>query len=338
MCIVLARCAAQRAKTLLGFQGRSPDVEAYVRRFAWALGALILMIALGACQSTANGLAIQTTPDNPQIFRVGGDVYTNADFTKRLDQEISAGITSLLQQGQTPDQIRQLIDQQNIRAGLFDRMIQEALLIQYARNHGIGVDAASVDSAVLAQADPAGDTAAQRLSQAQNLLILEVLARNTRADMFHARQIQVASDAEADKILADLQGGADFAALATQHAPDPVGATKGGDLGWIARGDLPTELDAAGFSQALATPAKLQSGGAWYVFEVLERQAGDTAAEKRPFDTFAQLQSSQGGQQFYQDTFVPWYDKLRKDSQASGDLVIAEGFDPNSVPIPFPEQ
>ncbi|NNJ11883.1 peptidylprolyl isomerase [Chloroflexales bacterium ZM16-3] len=306
-----------------------------VRRFAWALSALILMIALSGCQSTANGVTSQVTPDNPQMFRVGGDVYTVADFSSRLKLELGAGIDSLLQQGQTREEIQQLVDQQNIRGSIFDRMIQDALLTQYARSRGIGVDPAAVDSAVLAQLAPSGDSAAQRVGQAQNQQILEVLARNTRADMFHARSIAVASESDADTLLADLKGGADFAALAAERAPD---GPKGGDMGWVAKGDSPAELDSAGFSLALNTPTKVQSGGLWYVFEVLERQAGETAAEKRPFDNFEQLQNSQGGQQFYQETFIPWYDQFRKDAEASGDLVIAEGFDPNSVPLPFPEQ
>ncbi|MBX0328895.1 peptidylprolyl isomerase [Oscillochloris sp. ZM17-4] len=309
-----------------------------VRRFAWALGALILTIALAGCQSTANGVALQVTPDNPQIFRVGGDVYTSADFSSRLQLEIGAGVENLLAQGQTREEIQQLVEQQNIRGGIFDRMVQDALLLQYARSHGIGVDPAAVDSAVLAQGGPADGGAALRLGQAQSQLALEVLARNTRADMFHARVIQLASEADADAVLADLQAGNDFTDLATARSQDPVSAAKGGDLGWLPKGDSPAELDSAGFSLALNTPAKLQVGSVWQVVEVLERQAGPTAAEKRPFDSFAQLQSSQGGQQFYQETFLPWYDQLRQDAETSGDLVIAQGFDPNSVPIPFPEQ
>jgi peptidyl-prolyl cis-trans isomerase C len=97
-------------------------------------------------------------------------------------------------------------------------------------------------------------------------------------------------------------------------------------------------VETAGFSLALKTPTKVKSGEVWHVIEVLERQAGATAAEKRPFDSFEQLQKTQSGQQFYQETFQPWYDQLRKDAEASGELALAQGFDPNSIPLPFPEQ
>jgi peptidyl-prolyl cis-trans isomerase C len=314
-----------------------------VRRIGWALCALILAAALAGCQSTDNGAARRPAADNPQIFRVGADSYTLADYRKRLDSEIRAGIAQLLQQGQSREQIEQLANQNNVRGAIFDRMIQDALLMRYARQSGLGVDPTTVDAAVLAQAgpfdatNPLPDTTALRLSQAQSQLVLEVLARNTRADMFRARQILVESEALADQTIADLKAGTDFGRLAAERSKDSS-ATKGGDLGWVPRGNSPAELDDAAFAMALNTPTKVKTGDAWRVVVVLERQAGATAAEKRPFDSFAQLQSSTNGQKFYQETFVPWYDQLRKDAEASGELSVALGFDPKSVPLPFPEQ
>ncbi|MEI7768642.1 MAG: peptidylprolyl isomerase [Chloroflexales bacterium] len=302
------------------------------------------MIALAGCslQSTTNGATLQVTPDNPQIFRLGGNVYTQADYTSRLKQEVGAGIANLIQQGQTREQIQQLADKNNVRGGIFDRMVQDALLMQYARRNGIGVDPAALDTDVFAQPGaasptrPLSDTTTMRLGRAQNQLVLQVLAMNTRADMFHARHILVQSEATADQILADLKAGADFAALAAERSKDVTTAAAGGDMGWTPKGESPAEVEAAGFALALHTPTKVKAGEVWHVIEVIERQVGATAAEKRPFDSFAQLQKTQNGQQFYQETFQPWYDQLRKDAEASGDLVLAQGFDPNSIPLPFP--
>ncbi len=313
-----------------------------VKRFAWALCALMLMIALAGCQSTANGADLQVTLDNPQIFRLGGDSYTKADYVRRLDQEVGQGIASLIQQGQTREQIQQLADQNKVRTGIFERMVQDALLMQDARRNGIGVDPTALDTEVMAQpgaispTSPLSDTTALRISRAQNQLVLQVLARNTRADMFHARYIVVETEAAADQVLADLKAGADFAKLAAERSKDTNTSAVGGDLGWTPKGELPADAEAAGFALALTTPTKVQAGHIWYVFEVLERQVGATAAEKRPFDSFTQLQKTQNGQQFYQETFQPWYDQLRKDAEASGDLVLAQGFDPENIPLPFP--
>jgi peptidyl-prolyl cis-trans isomerase C len=315
-----------------------------VKRFAWALCALILMIALAGCQSTANGADRQVTPSNPLIFRLGGDSYTVADYTRRLRQEVGQGIANLIEQGQTREQIEQLADQNKVRSGIFDRMVQDALLMQYARRNGIGIDTTVLDGSVFAQAGafdptrPFSDTTALRISQAQNQVVLQVLARNTRADMFHARHIVVESEAAADQVLADLKAGADFAKLAAERSKEVSTSETGGDLGWTPKGELPAEVETAGFALALKTPTKVKVGEAWHVIEVLERQVGATAAEKRAFDSFEQLQKTQSGQQFYEETFQPWYDQLRKDAEASGELALAQGFDPNSIPLPFPEQ
>nr|WP_052294948.1 peptidylprolyl isomerase [Oscillochloris trichoides] len=318
------------------------SVEVCVKRYVGGLLALILLLALGACQSTSNGAALQVSATNPQILRVGPDTYTLNDFTQRMQADIGPAIANMIQSGQTREQIETLANDQKVRAGIFDAMVQELLLMQYARSHGIGVDPAQVDANFFSMtrpfdpSDPFASPSADRLMQAQQQLTLEVLARNTRADMFHARMLQLASEAEADQALADLQAGADFASLAKERSKDLETAPKGGDLGWEPIGNLPPELDSAGFAQALNTPIKIQVGESWYVFEVLERQAGPNLEDKRAFEDFTQLQQSMGAQQFYTETFIPWYDQLRAAALASGDLEIANGFDPNSVPLPFP--
>ena len=49
---------------------------------------------------------------------------------------------------------------------------------------------------------------------------------------YKARHILVKTEDEAKKMIADLDKGADFAALAKKHSIDPMGA-EGGDLGWF---------------------------------------------------------------------------------------------------------
>lgn len=50
---------------------------------------------------------------------------------------------------------------------------------------------------------------------------------------------------KAEDVLKQLRTGADFAALAKQHSNDSATAAQGGDLGNVARGILPAELEAA---------------------------------------------------------------------------------------------
>jgi len=69
---------------------------------------------------------------------------------------------------------------------------------------------------------------------------------------FKARHILVETQGEAQGLITELDGGADFAKLATEKSTGPSGPN-GGDLGWFA----PNQM-VAPFSQAVA---KLEDGG-----------------------------------------------------------------------------
>ena len=91
---------------------------------------------------------------------------------------------------------------------------------------------------------------------------LEGLARsnyNANPDRFKvAEQVQVrhiliaspddAGRAKAAQVLVDLQGGADFAALAKEYSADPGSAAKGGELGFFAKGAMVPEFEEAAFA------------------------------------------------------------------------------------------
>lgn len=304
---------------------------------------LLLLLLLSACASTQGGQAVVPPPEvSPMLFRLGTTTFTVADYSRRLEAEIGAGIAQLMAQGQSREQIEQLANASDIRSAVFDRMLQDALLLDYARRNGIGVDPAIIDAAApppvqddaapaVPGAQPTATAAEQRAEIAREQLIFEVIARNTRADMFHARHILVADEAAADLALADLAAGAEFATLARERSTDTGSAAQGGDLGWTPRGNFVPEFEEAAFSAPLNTPTKVESQFGWHVIEVLERQ------EQRPFDSFAELQQSSNAQNFYEQSFVPWYEELRRQAEANGELVIAPDFDLSSVPLPFPE-
>ena len=297
---------------------------------------LLLLGALAGCASTRNGQALVSPPGSPVILRFAGQTYTVADFERRLERDIGPGVADLVAQGQTPEQIEQLANEADVRARIFDSVIQDLLLLDYARRHGIGVDPAAVDAAVLPQASldfatPLGSMVASRERTAREQLVFEVIARNTRAEMVNARHILVQDEAAADQVLADLAAGADFARLAGERSQDTGSAQKGGELGWAARGQYVPEFEEVAFSAPLKTPTKVQSQFGWHVIEVLEREAD------RPFDSFDQLRTSNNAQLYYEQSFTPWYEELRRQAEKSGELQIAPGFDPNSVPLPFPQ-
>jgi peptidyl-prolyl cis-trans isomerase C len=99
---------------------------------------------------------------------------------------------------------------------------------------------------------------------------------------YHARHILVDDKAVADKLTKDLQGGADFAKLATKSSKDEGSAKNGGDLGWFTPDTMVKP-----FSDAVKTlkPGEMtqqpvQSEFGWHVIK-LEESRG---AQAPPFE------------------------------------------------------
>jgi peptidyl-prolyl cis-trans isomerase D len=79
--------------------------------------------------------------------------------------------------------------------------------------------------------------------------------------------------AKAEDLLKQLKGGADFAELAKKNSQDPGSAPRGGDLGWLVRGQTVKPFEDAAFSlksNQLSDPVKTQFG--YHIIQVLEHQ------------------------------------------------------------------
>ena len=63
-----------------------------------------------------------------------------------------------------------------------------------------------------------------------------------------ARHILVKEKAEADKILAEVKGGGDFAKIATEKSVDKGSAKEGGELGWFEKSRMVAEFADAAFA------------------------------------------------------------------------------------------
>ena len=79
----------------------------------------------------------------------------------------------------------------------------------------------------------------------------EVSTRFKKPDQIKVRHILTSKDAEgkaqAEKLLAELKAGADFAKLAEANSKDPGSATRGGDLGLVAPGRMVPDFEKAAF-------------------------------------------------------------------------------------------
>ncbi|HMF91752.1 MAG TPA: peptidyl-prolyl cis-trans isomerase [Candidatus Angelobacter sp.] len=86
--------------------------------------------------------------------------------------------------------------------------------------------------------------------------------------------------AKATDILKQIRGGADFAALAKKESADPGSAEKGGELGWIVRGQTVPEFENKSFSQKPGEISDLvQSKFGFHIIQTEEKEP----ARVKPF-------------------------------------------------------
>ena len=96
-------------------------------------------------------------------------------------------------------------------------------------------------------------------------------------EQVHAEVILVATEAEGDDVIAKLAKGADFAALAHKVSLD-ASAAKGGDLGFVTRDGVSSDLAAVLFElrPGEVTPYPLRTLGGWFVLKDAGRRRGPT--------------------------------------------------------------
>jgi parvulin-like peptidyl-prolyl isomerase len=91
-------------------------------------------------------------------------------------------------------------------------------------------------------------------------------------EQVHARHILVPSEDAAKDVLTQLQGGADFAQLASSVSTDPGSKTRGGDLGWFPRGMMDKPFEDAAFALQPGQLSDVVKGAnGYHVIQVLER-------------------------------------------------------------------
>jgi peptidyl-prolyl cis-trans isomerase C len=177
-----------------------------------------------------------------------------------------------------PEQYRQNIDA--IFPALIDRLVDLTLLSQAGRKQNL-------------QDDPEVKAEVERLTDQviQEQVIRRHLkdkmtdeALKARYDKFvadlppqtevRAAHILVDSEEEANGIIKELEGGADFAELAKSKSKDPSAKENGGDLGYFVQGQMVPEFSKAAFEmekgQTSKTPVKTQFG--WHVIKVEDKR------------------------------------------------------------------
>ena len=94
---------------------------------------------------------------------------------------------------------------------------------------------------------------------------------------------------KAQSILAEIKQGADFAELAKEHSGDPGTAPKGGDLGWITRGQMVPNFEQASFAlKAGEISDVITTDYGFHIINVHERQNSHVQALDEVLDEIRQ--------------------------------------------------
>lgn len=188
------------------------------------------------------------------VARVNGQEITLPEFQRALERRQ-----------------QMVVDAANpaaLQAEVLDQLVEQALIEQAATQQNITVSDEELQAQIQEHKNLAGSETAWQDWLAANLYTADEFSTTLRETLIanlvrdsviqgllgnvpqvHARHILVATEAEANDLLAQFQSGADFAGLAAAHSLDSSTREAGGDLGWFSQDGLLTpQLAAAAFA------------------------------------------------------------------------------------------
>ena len=176
-----------------------------------------------------------------------------------------------------PDQYQSLPDEV-LFDGIIEQLIDQMLLAQaakaagLARHPAIAMNLLNQQRAILADAFLRNEVTARVTPEAVEALYQELYLDSEPKQEVRAGHILVETEEQASELKAQLDAGADFAALAAEHGTDGT-ASRGGDLGWFLHPDMVPEFANAAFameSGAISDPVKTAFG--WHLIKLDERR------------------------------------------------------------------
>jgi peptidyl-prolyl cis-trans isomerase C len=199
-----------------------------------------------------------------------------------------------------PDNMRQM-PPNVLYPMLLDQLIDRDALVVAARKQGL-----ENDPQVKRDMQRAMDTALQNAlikrdvgptitEQAIHARYDATIAGKPGETQVDARHILLNSKAEAEKVIAELNAGADFATLAKKYSTDPAGA-QGGDLGFFKKDEMLPEFSDAAFAlkpgEYTKTPVQTRYG--WHVIQAVSRRQAAQPTYEEARDQLRQKMIEEG--------------------------------------------
>ncbi len=273
--------------------------------------------------SELNQLAVPTfregdidTPDGKRKFEAHQRKVLDQMVEKQLIQQQAKELKVTV----TEEEVRRAIEEVKKNNGLDDQQFTDAL-----KQQGFGMDAYRkqlkqqllelkvVNQAVRSRVSISDDEVRAYYAQT---------ARQATGDelQVHLRQIMIllppaASEADVEgrrklalQVVEQARGGGDFEALARKFGQDAA-SKSGGDLGWLARGDLPNELrEVVSSMEASDVRGPVKTDRGFHIIQLVEKKEGGV----RPFDEVKEQVRRQLYEQQVDKGVQSWIKELRR--------------------------
>jgi peptidyl-prolyl cis-trans isomerase C len=226
--------------------------------------AAALVVALAGCSKPdATAPTPAAAPATPPLVTVNG---------KPISPQLYEDYVKALTQGKASAELP-VEDREQIK----ENLIRLQLIAEQAEKDGITRDPEVASRLELARLNLLQQASAQKYlkdrapTEAELRAEYQVQLESSPLVEYHARHILVSGEDVAQKIIAQLGSGMDFATLAKRFSSDKASAAKGGDLDWFAPNAMVKP-----FSDAVAllkngeytrTPVQTQFG--WHVIQLL---------------------------------------------------------------------
>jgi peptidyl-prolyl cis-trans isomerase C len=225
------------------------------------LAAALTALALAAPAVAQDAPALDTV-----VATVNGDEIT-------LGHMVAARSSLPQQYQQLPDDV--------LFSALLDQLVQQTLLSQTQEElSGIAEMALENERRLLGAAQAVESIVGEAVTD--EALQTAYDARYAEAEPgteYNASHILVETEEEAQALIEELQGGADFAALAQEHSTGPSGPS-GGSLGWFGAGSMvePFQNAVQDMEPGTVRDEPVQTQFGWHVIRLNETRAADAPA------------------------------------------------------------
>lgn len=216
-------------------------------------------IGLGLIALTLAACSRREEPTSPVVATVAGQEIRQDLLDHYVVQTTGTDISTV-----SPDmKAKLLVDLERLVATAAKGAQAEDPSLQHQ------IELATLDLQARAAAEAAGVYAAPTDAELQQAY--QAFIQSRPASEYHVAHILVPTENLAAGVIVQLQGGQDFAQLAAEKSVDDSKG-RGGDLGWIAPGKLPTEFtDAvATLNSGEFTQQPVHTAYGWHVIQLLE--------------------------------------------------------------------